>query len=86
MSNDKKYNLSVSPMWQTQSGGYKSLKINDEILEALSQLKPGGMLIIKQLPNERRKNENSPNAYLEYVSPEAIEEFKAKRAGQEDSL
>lgn len=74
----KKYNLSLSPLWQTRAQNLMGIEVDDKILEALSQVKAGGKLFIKFLEEDKRKNDKSPHAYLEYLSPEEVAAYKAR--------
>jgi len=74
----KEFNLSLVPMWDTKSGNAFSIEIGPAHYDALQQVEVGGKLFFKRLPEERRKSENSPNAYLEYVRKEEVAKYKAE--------
>lgn len=78
MKDEKKYNLTLVPMWITKNGNYFSIEIGPEHYDAIQQVAVGGKLLFKMMPEEKRKNENSPNAYLEYVNAEEVAAFKTK--------
>jgi hypothetical protein len=78
----KEFNLTLAPMWDTKNGNAFSIEIGPEHYDALQQVEVGGKLFLKRLPEERRKSENSPNAYLEYVSKEEVAKFKAENPGK----
>lgn len=82
---NSKFNLSIAPLWMTKSGNLASITVNDQTLEALKNVKPGGKIIVKYLPEERRRNQDSPNAYLEFMTKEHMDEFKRKRQEAEKS-
>lgn len=78
-----KLNLTLAPLWYTKSGNgnltcsLKNEKTLREIADAVAQLEVGGRLLLKFLPEERRKIENSPHAYLEYISADKVAEFQS---------
>lgn len=82
----KKFNLSISPLWLTKGANFSSVTVNAQVLEALKQVQPGGKLIVKVLAEERRKNEDSPNAYLEFMSKEEIDEFRNRKRAEETAV
>lgn len=72
MSN-KNYPATVAPMWK-QGYKYASLSVNSEILDLLKTVEEGGQFSFKTIKDEYRKGERSPQAYLEYLTPEQVEE------------
>lgn len=82
---NSKFNLSIAPLWLTKSGNLASITVSDQTLDALKNVKPGGKIIVKFLPEERRRNQDSPNAYLEFMTKEHMDEFKRKRQEAEKS-
>lgn len=84
----KKYNLTVSPLWNTAGGNFVSLEITDEIFDNLQRVAKGGKLFVKTTKPEYRKNENSPHAYLEFMDADSVREFRAKqeRVAQESQV
>ncbi len=79
-SNEKKFNMTICPLWSDKFGGFSGLVINDEIFDALQQLEKGGRLVIKTLKPESRKSEKSPHAYLEYISKEDVATIATRTA------
>lgn len=76
---DKKYNLTLIPLWETKrEGSYMSLEVKPEHFDAFGKIEVGGKLVFRVLPEEYRKNEKSPNAYLEYISKEDVAAFKKR--------
>lgn len=79
----KKYYTTVTPLFKA---GYqmKSLSVNPEILEVLSNIEAGGRLIVRTLKEESRTSDKSPVAYLDYMTPAEVEaekkEYQEKRA------
>jgi hypothetical protein len=87
---NKKYNLTITPMWETKNQNLMSIEITEDILQALDKVEVGGKLFIKRLEEDRRKNDKSPHAYLEYLDPSEVAAYKAKQSPSkskfEDSL
>lgn len=81
MADKKDYNLTVARMYTTKSGNVRSLRIMDDELEALQSVEKGGMLLLKFVPEDRRKNDKSPHAYLEYVKPADVDTFFGDNGG-----
>lgn len=85
----KKFNLTVSPLWETEGGNLISLEINPEIYDALQKVKIGGKLFVKTNA-AKNKHAKSPQKYLEYMSVEDVAAFKANNPGysgrRDDSL
>lgn len=82
MSQQKpEYNLKVTPLWETDSGNFKGMKVNAEQFDALQQVTEGGMFFIKVIAPEKRKDEKSPHAYLEFVTAAQLATFKASKGG-----
>ena len=71
----KEFNLTVSRMYSTRNGNMRTVTLEDDELEALQQVRKGGMLLVKNLPADRRKTDKSPHAFLEYIKPEDVEAF-----------
>jgi len=76
MSNEKKYPLSLTPMY-SHGFEFRSITVTPEIVSALSQIETGGKLRMRLLKDEWRKTEKSPNAYLEYLTPAEVAEATA---------
>lgn len=79
MANDtetKTYNLSVTPLWNTRNGNLMGIKITDEIYDALQRVEKGGKLMVRFLPDESRKQDTSPHAYIDYISKESVHAFE----------
>lgn len=85
MSNDKKYPLSVAPLY-TSGYNLQSVVITPEILEKLGQLEVGGKFVIKTVKEEWRKNEKSPHGYLEYLTPAEVAERRKFAESKSDSI
>lgn len=82
MSQQKpEYNLKVTPLWETDSGNYKGMKVNAEQFDALQQVTEGGMFFIKLISEDKRKDDKSPHAYLEFVTAAQLAAFKASKGG-----
>lgn len=83
MEDKKEYNLTVSPLWATQSGNFQRFIKDEEALnelkEAISQLHVGGKLLIKNVKEEYRNGEKSPHAYIEFITKEKVDEFNKQR-------
>jgi hypothetical protein len=79
---EKKFNTTIVPLWTTQNGNMFSMVVGPEHFDALQQVEIGGKLFIKMLPEDRRKSEKSPNAYLEYVSKEDVAKYKEQTKGR----
>ncbi len=79
-----KYNKTIAPLWPTKAGGFymSRLKINAEMLAVLDDIKEGGQFLIKAVPEEKRKSDTSPHAYLEYVTPQSVQEFEDRVKAQ----
>ena len=76
---DKKYNLTIVPLWATsREGSYMSIEIGPEHFDNLAKVEVGGKLVFRVLPEEFRKTDKSPNAYLEYISKDDVAAFKAR--------
>jgi len=82
MSDEKKYPLSITPLFQS---GFRqqSLIVTEEILEALAKVQIGGKLVVRQLKAESRSSDRSPVSYLEYMTPGEVAALKAKYAEKE---
>ena len=76
---DKKFNLTLARAYPIKNG-YWSVDIGAAELDAILQIEAGGRLVIKTVPEESRKNENSPHAYFQYMTPAEVAEFKKKVA------
>lgn len=75
MEKKKDFNLTLAPLWNTKNGaGFISIEIKDEQFDAIQQVRKGGKLLVKFAP--QAATENSPNAYLEYLTPEKIKSFR----------
>lgn len=74
---DKKYPLTVAPLFKSGNFSLNSITITPEIIEKLGEIEVGGKFTIRTLKEESRKNERSPNAYLEYLTPLEVEERKS---------
>jgi hypothetical protein len=77
---NKKFNLTIAPLWVTKNGHMMSIEIGPEHFDKIQQLEKGGKLMVKMLPEDKRRSETSPNAYLEYISKEDVQAFKNKNA------
>lgn len=77
----KKYNLTVAPLWKGQYGGFYTY-VKDEAYDALQAVEKGGMLVIREVKAESRKQENSPHAYLEYMSKSDLDAKRGSSAGK----
>jgi hypothetical protein len=67
--------------------GYWSMTVDQIMLEKLSQVKKGGRILIKIVPQavlEQRK-ENSPPAYLEFLSAEQLAAFPKRTQQAEET-
>lgn len=76
MAEEKKYNLSVTPMWNTRNGNLMGFEIGPEQYDALQRLEKGGKLMVRFLRPDQRKNDRSPDAYLEYLTASEVERYK----------
>lgn len=74
-----KFNMTVAPLWSTKTDGYLSITLDGEHIKALKDIHKGGKFFIKPLPPERRKGQNSPHAYLEFIPAEKVEANFKKR-------
>lgn len=88
---DRKYPETVAALWKTRGGKqFRSMAIDertfDQLQKLLANVELGGRLVFKEVPQERRKNEKSPEAYIEYMSKELVEEEKAFIASQKDGI
>lgn len=90
---EKKYNLKLSALWGTKYEGlYFSMPVDAMVFDALQQVEKGGKLVFRAIPEERRKHDKSPHAYLEYMSKEEVEassKFRGKpkaAAAEEDDI
>ena len=72
---EKKFNLSVSPLKRSRNG-HLSWLVTEETIAKLQEIEIGGRLMIKMVPEDRKKNERSPDAYLEVISPEDVRKFR----------
>ena len=82
MSQQKpEYNLKVTPLWETDSGNYKGMKVDAQQFDALQNVEEGGMFFIKIIDPAKRKDEKSPHAYLEFVTAAQLAKFKASVSG-----
>lgn len=75
---NKKFNLTVAAMWQTRNQNLMSMEVDAKVLEALASIKPGGKFMIKFIDEDKRKNDKSPHAYIEFIEPEEVAAYKAK--------
>lgn len=86
-TNNKKFNLTLAPMYRLQSGMLGSIIVTPSMYDAIQQVKVGGKFFVKD--NKGKTGDKSPDFYLEYMSPEQIQEFKGTRQAEElkaDSL
>lgn len=69
------YNETIVPMFKAKSnnGNYVSLTVNQEVMQQLLKVQEGDRILLKLLPDERRKHDKSPHAYLEIQPPEKRE-------------
>lgn len=65
-------------MWQTRNQNLMTMEVDDKVLEALGKIRGGGKLMIKFIDEDKRKNDKSPHAYIEYLDPEEVAAYKAK--------
>jgi hypothetical protein len=79
---DKKFNLTISPMWDTKNGNLMGMEITKEHYDALQNVEEGGKLMVKFVKS--RKGDTSPHAYLEYITKEEVRQFKAQRAATDN--
>lgn len=91
--NGKKYNETIAAMWFPRSGNQfllQGMKIDERSLDAIrsfgSQAEVGGKLILRIIPEEKRKTETSPAAYLEYVTKQDVEAFENSRRNTDNDL
>lgn len=74
-------NRTILPFWTTKRDGMFISKVMDqEALEALFASEKGGKLVFKLVASKSRRSDNSPYAYLEYVSKADVDSFRAKMA------
>lgn len=85
MSNTKQYKESAAPLWFKGKGDFMmSLDINDEVLDRIvTQAELGGKVRIRFLKEASKKSERSPDAYLEFISKDENETYKAGRTARE---
>jgi len=76
MSNTK-FNITLARAYKTKRG-YWSIDITAEEYDAIQKIQMGGRLILKEIPEESRKNDKSPQAYFEYMQPHEVKQFKEK--------
>jgi hypothetical protein len=83
---NKKYNVTVAPMYSTSTGNYMSITITPGMFDDIQKLEIGGKLFMKV--NKNKKGEKSPDAYLEYLDKSEVERFNNSRAKpqQDDGL
>ena len=85
MTNNKKYNLTLSPMYKAgKNDNFISIEITPAIFDALQNIEIGGKLFFKQ--TKQKKTDKSPDAYLEYISKDEVDRFKASKPEAQDSL
>lgn len=84
---NSKFNLTIAPLKKSPKGNLTWV-INPEIFDALSKVEVGGMFIVKYIDESKRKSENSPHAYLEYVEKSQVESFRSapKRIVESDDV
>jgi hypothetical protein len=76
-NNDKQYNVTVTPMFQTQSGNFMSLNMTEEriveIRDAIATLKEGDTLFLK-----RSKSPNNSGKYTYFLEIADPTKFQKK--------
>lgn len=77
MSDNKKFNLTLSRGYKTKNGAW-STDIGAAEFDALQQVQLGGRLVWRELEEKSRKNEQSPHGYFQYMTPEEVKAFKTK--------
>lgn len=81
MNKDKSvYNESIAPLFLTRDGkGYTmgAIPVKKEMLEILSRVKEGGQFMVRV--NKFKKSDKSPDAYLDYVTPERVRAYFESR-------
>lgn len=85
---DKRYPETVTALWKTRGGKqFRSMLIDerafDQLQKILANVEIGGRIVFKEVPADRRKSEKSPEAYIEYMSKELVEEEKAALANRD---
>lgn len=81
----KEFNPSISPLYRRESGSLVSLVVNDAILAELAKVQLGGKLSIRFLKEESKKSDKTPDAYLDYVTPERMNELRSQYANEKGS-
>lgn len=81
-----KYNMTVSPLYETAGGNYTSVKVTEEMKEKLATLEVGGKLLVR-LRRSAPRSDTDPHAFIEYITPEDVQKAaEARRAREEESL
>lgn len=82
---NKSFPETLAALWTSKSGKqYRSMEIDarafDQIQKVLSKVELGGRIVFKVVPEERRKNDKSPQGYVEYLTKAQVEEEKRRLA------
>jgi hypothetical protein len=76
---NKKYNLTIAPLWFTKNGKHMmSIAIGEEQFDGVQQIREGGKLFIK-LNTNKKPGTNSPDGWVEYMTPEKVAEFSSQQ-------
>lgn len=83
----EEYNESIMPFYVSQknTGYFTSIKVGEESLNKLQELiakklKEGGKFVFKIRGTEANaEGDSTPNAWLEYMSPEKVAAFQQSR-------
>lgn len=85
MSNKSKFNSTITGMYETKRGGeYLSLKLSEKDVDVLQNSAEIGARLYMKV-NKHRKNDKSPEFYLEVMSAEDVKRFESDRDSSNSS-